>query len=108
MHAQNLRTWVLLAGFILCLAALPGSLRAANAYVVRNLTSDIPDLADHTDPNLKGACGISESSKSPFSISDAGSELSTLYNSARGVVPLVVTIPPSKASGTSLCQPRTA
>jgi hypothetical protein len=75
MQAQNLRRWVLLAGCVLCLAALPGSLRAANAYVVRNLVSDIPDLADNTDPNLKGAWGISESSKSPFWISDAATGL---------------------------------
>jgi len=97
MQAQNLRRWVLLTGCVLCLAALPGSLRAANAYVVRNLVSDIPDLADHTDPNLKGAWGISESSKSPFWISDAATGLSTLYNSTGGVIPVVVTIPPSKA-----------
>jgi len=66
---------------------------------VRNLTSDIPDLADYTDPNLKGAWGISESSGSPFWISDAGSGLSTLYNSAGAVQGLVVTIPPSKTVG---------
>ena len=97
MQAQNLRRWVLLTGCVLCLAALPGSLRAANAYVVRNLTSDIPDLADYTDPNLKGAWGISESSKSPFWISDAATGLSTLYESNGSVISLVVTIPPSKA-----------
>jgi len=100
MQAQNLRRWVLPVGFVLCLAALPGSLRAANAYVVRNLVSDIPDLADHTDPNLKGAWGISESASSPFWISDAATGLSTLYNSTGGVISLVVTIPPSKAGAT--------
>ena len=101
MQAQNLRRWVLLTGCVLCLAALPGSLRAANAYVVRNLTSDIPDLADYTDPNLKGAWGISESASSPFWISDAATGLSTLYNSTGGVISLVVTIPPSKAGAAS-------
>jgi hypothetical protein len=80
MNAQKRQKWVSLTGCVLCLAALPGSLRAANAYVVRNLTSDIPDLADHTDPNLKGAWGISESATSPFWISDAATGLSTLYN----------------------------
>jgi uncharacterized protein (TIGR03118 family) len=100
MHAKNLRTWVMLAGCVLCLAALPGSLRAANAYVVRNLTSDIPDLADFTDPNLKGAWGISESSSSPFWISDEATGFSTLYTSAGAVQSLVVTIPPSKAGAT--------
>jgi uncharacterized protein (TIGR03118 family) len=100
MCTQDSRRWVLLAGYALCVAAFPGSLWASNAYVVRNLASDVPDLADYTDPNLKGAWGISESSKSPFWISDAGSGLSTLYNSVGAVQGLVVTIPPSKASGT--------
>src|ERR1039458_2425552 len=88
-----------LAACVLCVAVFPGALCAANAYVVRNLTSDIPDLADYTDPNLKGAWGISESSTSPFWISDAGSGLSTLYTSTGSVIPLVVTIPPSKTVG---------
>jgi uncharacterized protein (TIGR03118 family) len=78
----------------LCVAAFPGSLWASNAYIVRNLTSDVPDLADYTDPNLKGAWGIAESSTSPFWISDSGSGLSTLYNSTGGVIPLVVEILP--------------
>jgi uncharacterized protein (TIGR03118 family) len=83
------------------MAVFSGSLRAQNAYIVRNLTSDIPDLADYTDPNLKGAWGISESGGSPFWISDAGSGLSTLYTSTGSPVSLVVTIPPSKAGGTT-------
>jgi uncharacterized protein (TIGR03118 family) len=56
-------------------------------------------LADYTDPHLKGAWGISESSSSPFWISDAGSGLSTLYGNAGAPVSLVVTIPPSKTTG---------
>lgn len=90
----------MLAAGLLCLAAVPNPLRAANAYIVRNLVSDITDLADNTDPNLKGAWGISESATSPFWISDAGTGLSTLYNSSGGVIPLVVTIPASKAGAT--------
>ncbi|MGC9946019.1 MAG: TIGR03118 family protein [Bryobacteraceae bacterium] len=98
MSKQNVRRWVMPAGCVLFLAALPGSLRAQNAYIVRNLASDVPDLADYTDPHLKGAWGISESSGSPFWISDAGSGLSTLYSSTGSVIPLVVTIPASKAA----------
>jgi len=101
MPFHDLRKCVTLAGFFLCVAASPGSLRAADAYVVRNLVSDIPDLADYTDPNLKGAWGISESSKSPFWISDAATGLSTLYGSNGAVISLVVTIPPSKAGATT-------
>jgi uncharacterized protein (TIGR03118 family) len=77
------------------------TLRADNAYLVRNLVSDIPDLADYTDPNLKGAWGISESSGSPFWISDAGSGLSTLYTTTGSPISLVVTIPVSKAGGSA-------
>ena len=79
----------------LCLFALAGySLRAAvNGYLVRNLVSDIPNLADHTDPNLVGAWGISESAASPFWIADAGSGLSTLYTTNGTAIPLVVHIP---------------
>ena len=99
MHTRASRRWVVLAGYALCAAAFPASMWAQNAYIVRNLTSDVPDLADYTDPHLKGAWGISESSGSPFWISDAGSGLSTLYNSVGAPISLVVTIPPSNASG---------
>src|ERR1035438_9696766 len=99
MRTQDSRRLATLAGYALCVAAFPGSLWASNAYVVRNLASDVPDLADFTDPHLKGAWGISESASSPFWISDAGSGLSTLYSSAGSPISLVVTIPASKAVG---------
>ena len=92
------KTTALLA---LCLFGLSASnsLRAANAFLVRNLVSDIPELADHTDANLVGAWGISESATSPFWVADAGKSVSTLYNSSGGVIPLVVSIPPAKSGG---------
>lgn len=46
------------------------------------------------DQNLVNAWGISRSSGSPFWISDNGTGLSTLYDGAGAIVPLVVTIPP--------------
>jgi uncharacterized protein (TIGR03118 family) len=94
MRVQAIRIGLLFSGFIVCL-------HAQNAYVVRNLASDIPDLADYTDPNLKGAWGISESTTSPFWISDAATGLSTLYTSTGSVIPLVVTIPPSKGGASA-------
>src|SRR5580692_725643 len=100
MNSKHSRRSVTLAASVLYMAAFSGSLCAQNAYIVRNLTSDVPDLADYTDPNLKGAWGISESSSSPFWISDAGSGLSTLYTSTGvPVTAVVVTIPPSKTTG---------
>ncbi len=98
MYTNDRGKWMLLAGCILSMSAYREPLQAANAYVVRNLTSDIPDLADYTDPNLKGAWGISESSSSPFWIADAGTGLSTLYSSSGAPISLVVTIPASKAA----------
>jgi uncharacterized protein (TIGR03118 family) len=92
------KTTALLA---LCLFTLApsNSLRAANAFLVRNLVSDIPELADQTDANLVGSWGISESATSPFWVADAGKGVATLYNSSGGVIPLVVAIPPAKSGG---------
>ncbi len=61
-----------------------------------NLVSDLPGVADVTDPNLVNPWGISESGGSPFWIADNNSGLSTLYSTATppiATVPLVVTIP---------------
>jgi uncharacterized protein (TIGR03118 family) len=82
-------------------AAFPASAWASNAYVVRNLTSDVPELADHTDPDLKGAWGIAESGSGPFWISDNVSGLSRLYNSTGSAIPLEVIIPHSMSAATS-------
>jgi uncharacterized protein (TIGR03118 family) len=63
-------------------------------YVQTNLVSNIPGLAANTDPNLRNPWGISFSpGGSPFWISDNATGLSTLYNSAGNIVPLVVSIP---------------
>jgi uncharacterized protein (TIGR03118 family) len=84
------------------LAALPGMLGAANApapanaYVQHNLVADLPGVADVTDPNLVDPWGVSESSGSPFWISDNGTGLTTLYNGSGAITPLVVTIAPPK------------
>lgn len=86
------------------LAAAPGSLFAANTYLVHNLVSDIPGLADKTDPGLVNPWGISFSLTSPFWISDNHTGLSTLYSLSATAGPsipaLVVTIPLSAKGGT--------
>lgn len=68
----------------------------ANAFIQHNLVADTPGVADVTDPNLVNPWGISESAGSPFWISDNGPGLTTLYNGAGTIVPLVVTIAPPK------------
>jgi uncharacterized protein (TIGR03118 family) len=71
-----------------------------------NLVSDLPGVAFVGDPNLVNPWGISESSASPFWISDNGAGVSTLYqvpgagNTAVSISPLVVNIPtPFSLSG---------
>ena len=90
------------------LAALTLSFQLAaqtkpNVYVQHNLVSDVPGLADVTDPNLVDPWGISTSATSPFWVSNAGKSDSTLYNGAGAITPVVVAIPagskgPAKSS----------
>jgi uncharacterized protein (TIGR03118 family) len=67
-----------------------------------NLVSDLPGVARLQDPHLVNPWGISESSSSPFWVSDNNAGVSTLYNApampAAGqppfsINPLVVSIP---------------
>jgi uncharacterized protein (TIGR03118 family) len=65
--------------------------------VQTNLVSDLPGVAQVLDPNLVNPWGISESSGSPFWISDNNAGVSTLYNAPANapfsINPLVVSIP---------------
>ncbi|HZM86880.1 MAG TPA: TIGR03118 family protein [Blastocatellia bacterium] len=79
----------------------------AQHYQQTNLVSDVPGLAATTDPNLVNPWGLARSGGSPWWVADNGTGLSTLYNGAGAIVPLVVTIPvppsgtpPSTPTGT--------
>ena len=76
----------------------------AGTVLQTNLVSDLPGVAAHLDPNLVNPWGISESSGSPFWISDNNGGVSTLYNTAGVPQSLVVSMPspgdPLGASGT--------
>jgi uncharacterized protein (TIGR03118 family) len=66
------------------------------AYVQTNLVSDIPGLAQITDPNLVNPWGMSFSQTSPFWVSNQGTSTSTLYtvtSTGINVNSLVVNIP---------------
>jgi uncharacterized protein (TIGR03118 family) len=68
-------------------------------YRQRNIVSDIPGMAELTDPNLINPWGASRNATSPFWVSNAGSRTSTLYavNGTTGVAtitPLVVNTGP--------------
>jgi uncharacterized protein (TIGR03118 family) len=76
-----------------------------NAYIQHNLVSDVPGLADVTDPNLIDPWGMSFSTTSPFWVTNHGKGNTTVYtnsNTTTGVTisSTVVTIPPA-AGGAS-------
>ena len=70
-----------------------GAASASSAYRQINLTSNVPGMAQHTDPNLVNAWGVAFFSGGPFWVSDQVTGLSTLYDSLGNPQSLVVTIP---------------
>jgi uncharacterized protein (TIGR03118 family) len=84
---------------ILSCGLLAGSavfLSAANVdYAQSNLTSDLPGVAAHLDPDLVNPWGIAAPPAGPFWVSDNGSGKSTLYTGSGSKLGLVVTIPPA-------------
>lgn len=70
-----------------------GSTTPPNVYIQHNLVSDIAGMADNTDSHLVNPWGISESTGSPFWVSNQGSATSTLYNGAGVANATIVAIP---------------
>jgi len=62
-------------------------------YAQHNLLSDVPGLADLTDPNVVNAWGLDSSDTSPWWIADNGSGKTTLYNVGGGAVVTTFTVP---------------
>ncbi len=80
-------------------SGLAVSAATVNSYVQTNLTSDLPGIAAHQDPDLMNPWGIVAGPKTPFWINDNGTGLSTLYNGAGTKIPLVVTVPTGAPTG---------
>jgi uncharacterized protein (TIGR03118 family) len=69
-----------------------------NAYIQHNLVSDVPGLADITDPNLIDPWGMSFSATSPYWVSNHGKGNTTVYTNSSTTTGVtisttVVTIP---------------
>src|SRR5205085_896074 len=79
--------------------------QAVNSYVRHNLVSDVPGLADRTDPKLVNAWGMDHSPTGPWWINANGTGVAVVYDGKGAPVPpnqpLVVTIPPASGTGTS-------
>jgi len=76
-----------------------GVLAAANGYVVHNLVSDIPGLADHLDKNLVNPWGNTLGSATPFWVANNHSGTSTLYDGTGTPLSLVVDVPAPGGTG---------
>jgi uncharacterized protein (TIGR03118 family) len=90
VNHTSIRAWIRSG---LLLGTLAGSLPAANNYLVHNLVSDLPGVADHVDKNLVNPWGNGFSGTSPFWVANNGTGTSTLYDGTGTATALVVTIP---------------
>jgi len=73
-------------------------------YLQHNRVSDLPGVADHTDPNLVNPWGIAFGPTTPFWIANVGTGVTTVYDGNGVQTRTAVTIPPA-ASGTSPSAP---
>jgi uncharacterized protein (TIGR03118 family) len=88
----------MLFGAFAALAAAQST--APNTYLVHNLVSDLPGVADKTDANLKNPWGNAFSSGSPFWVGDNVTGLSTLYDGTGTPSATVVSIPAAGGAAT--------
>ena len=75
-----------------------------DTYQVRNLVSDVPGMAQVTDPHLVNPWGVSFSGTSPLWVSDNEKDVATLYaggvhGGTQTINPLVVNIPGGAPTG---------
>jgi uncharacterized protein (TIGR03118 family) len=90
------RVWITaLAAAILGASAFAGVTAAAesNTYVVHNLVSNQPGVADHPDANLVNGWGLTSLATSPWWVADNGADVTTLYRADGTAVSLVVSVP---------------
>ncbi|TMB49217.1 MAG: TIGR03118 family protein, partial [Deltaproteobacteria bacterium] len=80
---------------VLVAAVLAARISAAgvSAYVQHDLVSDGFLPADHVDPNLVNAWGLTAQPASPWWVADNGTDVSTIYTADGTPRPLVVSVP---------------
>ena len=82
---------------LVLLATVQTAAFAGAGFLQHNLVSDIPGLADQTDPNMVNPWGMAASATSPLWISNNHSGTTTVYNGSGqpfpAASPLVVQIP---------------
>jgi uncharacterized protein (TIGR03118 family) len=98
------RIWIALAALVLAAvaaSALPSATSAAepNFYVVDNLVSDQPGVADFQDTRLVNAWGLDATAGSPWWVADNETDVSTLYQANGTPQALTVAIPGGAPTG---------
>ena len=89
-----MKTTYLKTGLLLIAAAMFVAPKVfGDTYSNTNFQSDIPGVAQHTDPNLVNPWGMAVSGNGTIWVSDNGTGVSTLYRQDGTAVPLVVEIP---------------
>jgi uncharacterized protein (TIGR03118 family) len=93
MRSVLARSAIVVAAMALVLAAATAAGAAGtNSYTVHPLVSDTGAGGTIKDANLVNAWGLTASAASPWWVADNGTGVSTLYNGAGGIVPLVVSV----------------
>jgi len=92
---------------IVAASVLTGVTAAAenNTYVVHNLVSDVPGMADHVDANLVNGWGLTSLAGSPWWVADNGTNVATLYRADGTQVSLVVQVPSAPTGAVSNAGP---
>lgn len=102
---RNVLTLCLVTALVaLAPAAGAAAAQPGNAYHQTNLVSDLPGMAQLTDPDLVNPWGMSSGPMTPMWVSDNGTDRATLYRgfvngSPIQKVPLVVNIPGGAPTG---------
>ena len=105
MPDKSFRNKSYLSALVLCAASLSNAFAAtpatptpANSYLVHNLVSDLPSMADYEDPNLVNPWGLATTAAAPSGSVITAPERPPLYGTTGAPVALVVTIPTPTAS----------
>jgi uncharacterized protein (TIGR03118 family) len=91
---------LLLLGVALTLGASSARSDVPGTYTVHDLSSDLPGVATHQDPDLQNGWGIAEPTSGPWWVADNGTDKSTLYTADGTKQGLVVNIVNGAPTGT--------
>jgi uncharacterized protein (TIGR03118 family) len=99
MHSSNKHWRMIGLALVVTGLVLPLALAKPNGYIPHNLVSDLPNMAERTDPNLINPWGISSPPTGPIWVSDNNAGVATVYHGNGRPFPkqnssLVVAIPP--------------